>query len=167
MKISNRLKLVLFTAFFASSSVFAGWEKGETVPDLSEFGLVGELPQLEGKVTYIDFWASWCPPCKAAFPAIESIYQEKSAEGFQVVAVSVDSSEKAMQKFLSRVKPSFSVVWDEGQRLVEEAEIEVMPTSFLVDREGKIRAVHVGWRGDESANELAAEVDGLLAEGAE
>ena len=144
--------------------VYADWETGDVVPDLSSFGLQGELPALSGKVTYIDFWASWCPPCKAAFPEIERIYQENSDKGFQVIAVSVDSNEKMMKRFLDRVKPSFATVWDEEQKLVENAEVAVMPTSFLIDPEGKIRAVHQGWRGKETASKLEAEIAELLKE---
>lgn len=153
--------VALFT--FAASS-FAGWEKGEHLPELSGFGLVGEIPELAGKVTYVDFWASWCPPCKASFPEMERLSQEYKAAGFQVLAVSVDSKEKAMKKFLDRSKPSFSTVWDSAQSLVANAEVEVMPTSFLVDGKGVIRAVHYGWKGGETALKLEGEIQALLEE---
>lgn len=142
----------------------AEWTEGDTVPDLGAFGLEGELPSLEGKVTYIDFWASWCGPCKAAFPSIEKLYSEKKDAGFQVIAVSVDSSAAAKDKFIDRVKPSFAIVWDEAQKLVAEAGIEVMPTSFLVDEHGRIRKAHSGWRKGVSEVELAEEIETLLKE---
>ncbi|MBK1880587.1 TlpA disulfide reductase family protein [Pelagicoccus mobilis] len=144
--------------------LFGEWKEGDVLPELSGFGLQGDLPELEGKVTYVDFWASWCAPCKAAFPEIERLYQKHGEKGFQVVAVSVDSSEKMMRRFLDRVKPSFATVWDEEQQLVETAEVGVMPTSFLVDGEGKIRSVHEGWGGKETAVELEAEILELLKE---
>ncbi len=150
--------------FVLAASGFAAWEKGERLPDLSAFALEGELPPLEGKVTYVDFWASWCAPCKASFPEMERLYLENKDAGFQVLAVSVDSSEKAMQKFLGRAKPSFSIVWDAKQSLVAAAEVEVMPTSFLVDAKGVIRAVHYGWHGGESTRELEGEIAELLKE---
>lgn len=142
----------------------AEWSEGDLVPELSEFGLQGELPELKGKVTYIDFWASWCAPCKAAFPEIERLYEANQDKGFQVVAVSVDSSEKMMRRFLDRAKPSFVTVWDEDQKLVENAEVGVMPTSFLVDASGKIRSVHEGWSGKETVATLEAEIAELLKE---
>ncbi len=158
----------LGSAFFVfAASSFAAWEKGERLPDLSAFALEGELPQLEGKVTYVDFWASWCAPCKASFPEMERLYLEKKDAGFQVLAVSVDSSEKAMQKFIGRVKPSFPIVWDAKQSLVTAAEVEVMPTSFLVDAKGVIRAVHYGWHGGETTRELESEIAQLLQEAKE
>lgn len=146
------------------ASCIAAWEKGQPLPDLSEFTLEGDLPEFEGKVTYVDFWASWCAPCKASFPEMERLYQEYKDEGFQIVAVSVDSSEKSMQRFLDRTQPSFSIVWDSKQSLVADAEVEVMPTSFLVDGNGVIRSVHYGWRGSETAKALEAEIAALLEE---
>jgi thiol-disulfide isomerase/thioredoxin len=148
-----------------ASTCFAAWEEGQPLPDLAAFELQGEVPELVGKVTYVDFWASWCAPCKASFPEIERLYQEYKDEGFQVVAVSVDSSERSMQRFLDRAEPSFAIVWDSKQLLVADAEVEVMPTSFLVDAEGVIRAVHYGWRGGETAKKLESEIAALLREG--
>lgn len=143
---------------------FSAWEKGQPLPELGSFALEGEIPELEGKVTYVDFWASWCVPCKASFPEIERLYQANKDAGFQVLAVSVDSSEKSMQKFVDRAKPSFAVVWDAKQSLVSDAGVEVMPTSFLVDAKGVIRAVHYGWRGAETAAKLESEIQALLEE---
>lgn len=148
----------------ATSSLFAAWEEGQGVPDLAGYQLEGDLPELAGKVTYIDFWASWCAPCKASFPEMERIYQENTASGFQIVAISVDSTDKAMQRFLDRAKPSFVIVRDVTQKLVADAGIEVMPTSFLVDKNGVIRAVHYGWRGSESSKKLESEIAELLKE---
>lgn len=143
---------------------FADWKEGDTVPDLSGFELSGEIPALKGKVTYIDFWASWCPPCKAAFPAIEELYQDLKDENFQVIAVSLDSSKASMERFLARANPSFVVSHDVTQKLAQDTGLEVMPTSYLVDGDGKIRSVHTGWRGRESALELRSEVKALLQE---
>jgi len=156
--------MVLGSWALAPFALQAEWAEGDVVPNLTEFDLQGEMPELEGKVTYIDFWASWCAPCKAAFPEIEKLYSENKDKGFQVIAVSVDSSEKMMRRFLDKVDPSFATVWDADQKLVEHAEVGVMPTSFLIDAEGKIRAVHEGWRGKETLGKLEAEIMELLKE---
>lgn len=152
----------ILCAFFLASVVRAEWNEGDPVPELSDFGLVGELPSFEGKVTYVDFWASWCPPCKASFPAMERLYTELNEEGFQIVAVSLDSSESSMNRFLDRTEPSFATVWDESQSLAAAAGIEVMPTSFLIDGTGKIRKIHLGWRGEQTEIELREEIQSLL-----
>jgi thiol-disulfide isomerase/thioredoxin len=142
----------------------AGWEAGMEVPSLDEYSLSGDVPSLEGKVTLIDFWASWCAPCKAAFPEMDNLYQEFGDKGFQIIAVSVDQKERSMQQFLDRRKPSFTTVHDGSQKLVEQAGIQVMPTSFMVDKKGVIRFVHEGWHGKKSAENLNEEIQTLLAE---
>lgn len=154
----------LLLALVWVASLSGSWEKGDALPVLAGFELEGELPDFAGQVTYIDFWASWCAPCKASFPEMERIYQDHQSKGFQVLAVSVDSSEKAMRRFLDRAAPSFTVVRDASQALVSDAGIEAMPTSFLVDRQGIIRAVHYGWRGEETVRKLESEIAELLAE---
>ena len=141
-----------------------GWEPGMEVPSLDEYSLSGDVPSLEGKVTLIDFWASWCAPCKAAFPEMEKLYQEFGDEGFQIIAVSVDQKERSMQQFLDRRKPTFTTVHDASQKLVEKAGIQVMPTSFMIDKQGVIRFVHEGWHGKKSAQNLTEEIQTLLAE---
>lgn len=154
----------LLLALAACSAARADWRVGDAVPNLAAYDLAGEMPELKGKVTYIDFWASWCPPCKASFPAIEQLYQQRKGDGFQVIAISVDSSERAMNSFLKRANPSFATIWDRKQALVEEAGIEVMPTSFLVDANGVIRSAHTGYRKGVTDEELAAAVDVMLRE---
>ncbi len=155
---------VLAAILLFATSGYCAWEKGQALPDLASFTLEGEVPELSGKVTYVDFWASWCAPCKASFPEMERLYRENKDAGFQVLAVSVDSREKSMQTFLDRAKPSFAVVWDVKQSLVANAEVEVMPTSFLIDAKGVIRAVHYGWHGGETVGELESEIAELLKE---
>ena len=142
----------------------AGWEAGMDVPSLDEYSLSGDVPRLEGKVTLIDFWASWCAPCKAAFPEMDKLYQEFGGEGFQVIAVSVDQKERSMQQFLDRRKPFFTTVHDSSQKLVEQAGIQVMPTSFMIDKKGVIRFAHEGWQGKKSVRNLTQEIQTLLAE---
>lgn len=165
MNTSFRIFVAAFaSALWPASPAFSAWEKGDAIPNLSEYQLEGTLPSLEGKLTYIDFWASWCAPCKASFPEMERLYLAHKEAGFQVLAVSVDASEKAMSKFLGRAAPTFSVVRDSKQSLVSAAEVEVMPTSFLVDEHGVIRSVHFGWRGGESVGKLQREIVELLEE---
>ena len=142
----------------------AGWEPGMQVPSLDSYSLSGDVPSLEGKVTLIDFWASWCAPCKAAFPEMDKLYQEFGDEGFQIIAVSVDQKERSMQQFLDRRKPSFTTVHDASQKLVEQAGIQVMPTSFMVDKKGVVRFAHEGWHGKKSVQNLTEEIQTLLAE---
>ncbi len=142
-----------------------GWGTDTQLPSsLAEYELAGDAPELEGKVTLIDFWASWCAPCKAAFPEMEKLYQKFGDEGFQIIAVSVDQKANLMERFLAKQKPSFPTPHDAGQRLVKEAGIQVMPSSFLVDQSGVVRFTHEGWHGKKSVESLTDQIQTLLAE---
>lgn len=164
MRLQFRLSLTALAGALLLASLRGEWTEGSQIPDLREFALEGNLSEVEGRVVYIDFWASWCAPCKASFPAIDSLYETYGPQGLEVIAVSVDETEKAMRRFVSAMEPSFPVLRDREQRLVANAGLTVMPTSYLVDREGVVRYVHVGWRGAASKEQLEARIRALLLE---
>lgn len=137
------------------------WKENSSLPDLSTFGLEGTLPKLKGKVVYLDFWASWCAPCKASFPVINGWHQKLAKRGFLVLGVNVDETDAAMQAFLKKTPVAFPVVRDAAQKLVAAANVSTMPTSFIIDKEGVIRKVHTGFR-DKDADELLAKINALL-----
>jgi thiol-disulfide isomerase/thioredoxin len=141
----------------------AGFTEGTRLPDLSGFGLEGKLPDLKGKVIYLDFWASWCVPCKASFPVLDGWQKTFGPQGFTVLAVSVDEKRVDMTGFLKKNAVSFPVVRDAAQKLVATADAPTMPTSFLIDRKGIVRKVHKGFRKGDAAT-LQAEITKLLAE---
>ncbi len=143
---------------------FAEWEIGDAIPDLGEFELSGDVPELKGKVTYMDFWASWCAPCRKAFPKVNVLYQKYKDNGFQVLAVGVDANRRAMDAFLEKSKPTFVTVHDSKQKLAANTGLDKMPTSYLIDEKGIIRFIHEGWRGKKSEAELEAHILELLGE---
>jgi thiol-disulfide isomerase/thioredoxin len=137
---------------------------GAKFPELSAVHFEGALPSdLHGSVVLVDFWASWCAPCKASFPALNKISEEFSARGLRVVGVSVDERRPPFEAFVGRLKPSFAVVRDARQELVGQVKVPTMPTSYLVDRTGKVRFVHRGFH-DHTDEELRREIAGLLEE---
>src|SRR3954449_12244271 len=75
----------------------AAWKEGGALPGLGTFGLEGSVPNLKGKVVYLDFWASWCAPCKASFPVLDKWQQQLGPKGFTVFGVSVDEKAAEMQ----------------------------------------------------------------------
>lgn len=162
---NNGIRTLVVAAMFVSAFAFAraDWNVGDPV-SLSGYELTGKTLELKGKVTYVDFWASWCAPCKKSFPSIEELYLKYKDSGFQVVAVSVDGSEKAMNAFVAKAKPSFAIAHDPRQQLVAETGLEKMPTSYLIDEKGTIRYVHTGWDTKTSAGELEAHILELLSE---
>jgi thiol-disulfide isomerase/thioredoxin len=145
----------------------AGWKVGDALPELGAFQLEGKLPdKLRGQVVLVDFWASWCAPCKASFPVMEALHQQYGGRGLVVLAVNVDESSAAMEKFLKKSPVSFAVVRDAAHKLVAAADVATMPTSFLVDRAGKVRFLHTGFRGAATRKEYEKEIDLLLKESA-
>lgn len=104
------------------------------------------LESLRGKVVYVDFWASWCGPCRVSFPQLEELRAELSGKGFEVLAISVDEDEADSVKFLSDVPVSYPVVWDGVGSTPIAYGVMGMPTGYLVDREGIVRDIHQGYR---------------------
>ena len=148
-----------------SAACFADFKQGEQLPDLNSFQLEGKLPQeLKGQVILLDFWASWCGPCKISFPAMEELNKKYAASGLTIVAVSVDEKQENMQRFLKSMRVSFAVVRDAHHKLVAAADVKAMPTSFLIDRSGKIRFIHNGFDREQTMREYVKEIEELLKE---
>ena len=165
MNISSRRILGLAGAFLlGAGAASAQWQTGDALPPLAQFGLAGVPGELSGRVVLVDFWASWCAPCKASFPALDDLQRTYAGRGFTVLAVSVDDDPRKMKDFLAAHPVSFPVVHDARQQLVAAAGIEAMPTSFLIDRAGTIRFAHAGFKPETSPAELAAEIERLLPE---
>lgn len=137
---------------------------GEAFPDLAAAGLEGELPALEGRVVMVDFWATWCAPCKSSFPAYSALQQELGPRGFTLVAVSVDKKSAPYAEFVRRHAPAFATVRDADQKLVAALAPPAMPTCYLLDRRGLLRFVHAGFHGEDDVRRLRAEIEQLLLE---
>lgn len=147
-----------------NSNAFAGGLKvGDSLPDLATFKLEGQVPgNLKGKVVLLDFWASWCDPCKESFPVMGELQKQYGPKGLVVIAVNVDENRSDMEDFLKKHSASFTVLHDAKQKLVAVAGISTMPSSFLVDESGKVRFAHSGFRGEETTKEYRQEIESLL-----
>ncbi|WP_188151521.1 TlpA disulfide reductase family protein [Teredinibacter waterburyi] len=105
----------------------------------------GNLSDLKGKVVYLDFWASWCTPCRKSFPWMNSMVSRYGKDGFVVITVNVDKEPELAQQFLKDVPADFAVVFDPEGNIAKQYDILGMPSSFLIDRSGKIRIAHTGF----------------------
>src|SRR5579862_4013190 len=111
------LALVLFWS--AGNALAGGVKAGDSFPDLSAFKLEGKLPDsTKGKVVMVDFWASWCEPCKQSFPAMEDLHKRYADRGLVIIAVNVDENRPDMEAFLKKNTATFVVVRDPSQKLV-------------------------------------------------
>jgi thiol-disulfide isomerase/thioredoxin len=141
---------------------------GDSFPTLAEQGLSGgELPSLKGKVALVDFWASWCAPCKASFPAFDRLNAEFASRGLVILAISVDEKPAAFTAFVKKYQPPFATLLDGGHKLVEALRVPAMPTSYLIGRDGRVRFLHAGFHGTATEQELHSQIETLLAENAD
>ncbi len=129
-------------------------------------GQTRSLADFKGRVVLVDFWASWCAPCKASFPALDALQEEFRGEGLEVVAINVDEDAKDAQAFLAGKSPSMTVLFDPRGRTPEDFKVEGMPTSFLIDKAGMIRFRHMGYN-DQTRVDFKREIAMLVREGAE
>ncbi|MGH7973089.1 MAG: TlpA family protein disulfide reductase [Limisphaerales bacterium] len=158
-----RYSAIALCATLAATSALAGVKVGDSFPDLASFKLEGKIPDaLKGKVVMVDFWASWCEPCKQSFPAMEELHRRFSDKGLVIVAINVDENRADMDGFLKKNAADFAVLRDGAQKLVAKAGIATMPSSFLLDRDGKIRFIHTGYRGAETRKKYEEEIETLL-----
>lgn len=135
-----------------------------------ELSAVGERPlpdmrALRGKVLYVDFWASWCVPCAQSFPFLNSLSRAYRDRGLEVIGINVDERADDALRFLRRFPANFLMGGDAGGACPKAYQVIAMPSSYLVDRSGRIRQVHIGFRNDD-ADRRRLEVEALLSEDA-
>lgn len=122
-----------------------------------------DLTNYRGRVVYLDFWASWCGPCKQTFPWMETLKSAYAAQGLEIITVNLDSDRADADKFLKQFHPTFEVRFDPKGELAEFYNVHGMPSSVLIDRHGVKRFSHVGFRPVDGAT-YEAQLRELLAE---
>lgn len=104
-----------------------------------------------GKVVLVDFWASWCGPCLRSFPWMNELQQRHAGEGLVIVAVNLDQERALADAFLQKLPPKFRIEYDAAGGIARQFDVQAMPTSFLVDRRGRVRMRHAGFRDAQRA----------------
>jgi thiol-disulfide isomerase/thioredoxin len=104
-----------------------------------------DLKKHQGKVVYLDFWASWCKPCQKSFPWMNNLMAKYPAENFTVITINLDAESEAMHQFLGKVKADFDIYHDPSGQIAEQFKVEGMPTSYLIDASGKVVKKHIGF----------------------
>ena len=119
------------------------------------------LSTWKGSVVLVDFWASWCGPCRQSVPAYVKLREEFKAQKFEILAVNLDESDSDVAAFLKEHPMNYTVLRDAGGEVPKSYGLIGMPTSYLVDRDGIVRARHAGFK-DADVDTLRKEIHGLL-----
>lgn len=127
---------------------------GEVPPPFALLDATGELVPLErlrGKVVYVDFWASWCGPCRRSFPWMSEISKRYHPQGLVVIGVNTDKKRSDADRFLQQTPAAFTVVFDAAGATPSAWGVKAMPSSFLLDREGRLVAIETGFDDERKA----------------
>jgi thiol-disulfide isomerase/thioredoxin len=157
--------------FLCSILLFSGTgfaaKQGDSAPtcalDALNHSTRYDLQAFRGKVVYVDFWASWCAPCAKSFPFLNTLHQKYQTKGFDVLAVNMDEQPADATAFLANHPATFSIASDLVGQCAENFAVEAMPSSYIIDKKGVIRHVHLGFR-EEEAEKLHGLIEQLLAE---
>lgn len=128
-----------------------------TFPDGSEIS----LKDFRGRVVYLDFWASWCPPCRKSFPWMEEMHKRYKDKGLSIIAVSVDKKHGLIKQFTQQAKPTFIIAHDPTGTVAQTYKLLAMPTSYLIDKNGQLVMTHRGFRSRDK-DKLETTIQSLL-----
>jgi cytochrome c biogenesis protein CcmG, thiol:disulfide interchange protein DsbE len=158
------LRHLTFAGLFVLAPAVWSLEVGSPAPELSLPGLkeAVNLAQSKGKVVYLDFWASWCGPCKLSFPFMNELQAKYREQGLEVIAVNLDTKRADADQFLAQVPAQFTVAFDTGSTQAKRFDIRGMPTSYIIGRDGSVVAVHAGFK-DADRKTLDARVSQALS----
>ena len=160
----------MLRALIASTLLFAAMptcavKTGEPAPSFALSTAPGEvidLARLRGRVVYVDFWASWCGPCRRSFPWMNALHARYANQGLTIVGINVDKRRADAERFLRDVPATFAVVYDPQGVAPAAFDVKGMPTSYVVDRNGVVAAVEEGFH-DDRRDAIEARIRALLA----
>lgn len=122
---------------------------GDTAPDFTLKNMQGKnmnLTEQRGNIMLINFWASWCGPCRKEMPVLQALEDKYKDLGVQVWGINVEQESQAGKDFLANLSLNFSIFFDETNTLSKTYQVEAMPTTVIVDRDGVVRFVYLGYK---------------------
>ncbi len=132
------------TTSYASSQKISGKAPNFTLKSRS--GKNVKLSELRGQVVMINFWASWCAPCRKEMPLLQKIYKKYKKLGFTLLGVNVEQNSAAAKNYLKDVKVSFPILFDTTNKTSKLYNVSAMPTTIIIDRSGNMRFIHKGYK---------------------
>ena len=147
--VATALAALCLAAGAASAAEVGAAAPPFTLPTAQETTI--SLERLRGQVVYVDFWASWCGPCRRSFPWMGELQQRYGSRGFTVVAINVDAKRDDAERFLRQYPAAFAVAYDAAGATPRAYDVKAMPSSYLVDREGRIAGVEHGFLDERRA----------------
>jgi peroxiredoxin len=151
--------LVIIAPGYAYAGQIGAKAPSFALPDLN--GRTISLEQFKGKVVFLDFWAPWCIPCKQELPELDKLYKTYRKDGFEVIGISIDSSEKNVAAFLQKLPLSVYILIDAKNEVSDAYRVSSLPTGIIIGRDGVIHRVHKGF-SIESLPIYEKEIDALL-----
>lgn len=142
--IASILILCMSVSLGAGAAEVSGEAKDFTLK--SRDGVNIKLSELRGEVVMINFWASWCGPCRQEMPLLDALYKKYKDYGFTLLGINVDENNEAAIKLLSQIPVSFPILFDPQSSVTELYDVDAMPSTILVDRDGKMRFLHRGYK---------------------
>jgi peroxiredoxin len=161
-----KLRIAGLAALFIALPVLANVDTNSVAPDFTlnaQGGKSVELTQFKGQVVMLNFWASWCGPCRQEMPLLDSIYKKYSKLGFTMIGVNVEPDSKAANDWLKQTPVSFPILYDTDSKVSKLYGVSGMPSTVIVDRKGTVRMIHHGYKpGDEE--EYLSSIRSLMRE---
>ena len=139
----------IILAIFAASSLASSTLEGQSAPDFVLKSSAGDnlrLSEYRGDVVMINFWATWCGPCRQEMPLLDDLYSRYQRVGFTLLGVNIDDDSRRAMKMIEELGVKFPVLFDDGKDVSKLYAVEAMPVTVLVDREGTVRHVHHGYK---------------------
>jgi len=161
----RHLLLLLFLAsFYSSVRAIEVNAKAPSCPAILELkDTLLDLKKYRGKVIYLDFWATWCPPCKKSMPFLNALRNELVDQGFEIIAINVDENSEDARQFLKQHPVNYLIAMDPAGKCPSEYNLMAMPSAYFIDRQGIVRYIHLGFRKSDE-QEIRHQVMALLGE---
>ncbi len=165
------MKIILAAAVLSVCTVAQAASINKPAPAFTLKDINGadvSLADSKGKeIVFVNFWATWCPPCNQEFPQLSDLADEYKAKGVRVLAINIDKKRDVVDKFLAKLKSkpdAMKILLDPGSTVVAAYDIEAMPSSFIIDKKGDIRFSHLGYT-EKDPQKWRGEINGLLSVG--